>query len=92
MDAQRFDALTKALGRGANRRRVLRGLLGGAVAGGAVVTSLPEPAAAQPGCRREGNTCQGNQVCCPGLVCVQAAGPGNAARCVGPTPSPLLPE
>jgi hypothetical protein len=36
------------------------------------------------GCRGEGHPCEGNQVCCPGLVCPEAKGstpPGNARRC-----------
>jgi hypothetical protein len=36
------------------------------------------------GCRGEGHPCEGNQVCCAGLVCPDAKGetpPGNARRC-----------
>jgi hypothetical protein len=36
------------------------------------------------GCRGEGHPCEGNQVCCEGLVCPEAKGetpPGNARRC-----------
>ena len=36
------------------------------------------------GCRGEGHPCEGNQVCCAGLVCPEAKGetpPGNARRC-----------
>jgi len=35
---------------------------------------------AQPGCRRAGHPCQGNQHCCGDLVC-RRSGPGNAKRC-----------
>jgi hypothetical protein len=41
-----------------------------------------EPGAS--GCRGEGHPCEGNQVCCAGLVCPAAKGttpPGNARRC-----------
>ena len=41
MDGHRFDALVRALNAGTPRRRVLRGLLGGAVAGGAAAVTEP---------------------------------------------------
>jgi hypothetical protein len=80
MDSQRFDALTKVVGRGTNRRRVLRGLVGSVLVGGAVAATGKEPVQAVPGCRSECHPCDGNQSCCPGLVC-RVTGPGNTKRC-----------
>jgi hypothetical protein len=40
------------------------------------------------GCRGAGHPCEGNQVCCAGLVCPEAKGntpPGNARRCTAAT-------
>jgi len=36
---------------------------------------------APPACREEGHPCEGNQVCCEGLICVEGGGQGAAARC-----------
>ncbi|MDP9471811.1 MAG: hypothetical protein M3Q71_14300 [Chloroflexota bacterium] len=36
-----------------------------------------------PACREEGHPCEGNQVCCEGLVC-EPSGPGAADRCTRP--------
>jgi hypothetical protein len=90
MDSDRFDAMSKAAGRGTHRRKVLLGLLGGALLGGAIVAPESPPVRAQPGCRRAGSTCEGNQECCPGLEC-RVTGPGNSRRCSSPptrTPTP----
>ena len=93
MQDQKFDNLTKAMATGTSRRLVLRGLAAGAVGALATVFGPGQSASAQPGCRREGHPCEGNQVCCPGLVCTPAAGPGQAARCTRPTPpSPTPPK
>lgn len=81
MDSKRFDSMSKFVGSGANRRRVLRGLLGGGFAGAVALLADNERASAQPGCRRAGRRCEGNQECCPGLVCTQV---GNNARCSPP--------
>jgi hypothetical protein len=83
MDSGRFDALTKVVGGGANRRRVLRGVLGSALVGGAVAFTGAGHAQAQPGCREECHPCEGNQECCPGLEC-RVTGPGNTKRCTKP--------
>lgn len=80
MKARDFDQLAKNLSMGGSRREVIKGL-GRALAGGALAALFSGYASAQPGCRREGHPCEGNQVCCPGLVCKPAAGPGQAARC-----------
>jgi hypothetical protein len=85
MPQHQFDDLVRVLARDAALprrvllRRVVAGLLGGGLVGRA------GGAAAQPGCRVEGHPCEGNQVCCEGLVCPEAKGntpPGNARRCV----------
>src|SRR5215208_143259 len=42
------------------------------------------------GCREAGHPCEGNQVCCAGLVCPEAKGstpPGNARRCTAASAS-----
>jgi hypothetical protein len=80
MDADRFDALTKVVGRGATRRRLVRGVLASALAGGAGALARRGPVEAAPRCRTAGNPCQGNQECCPGLVC-RVSGPGKGRRC-----------
>ena len=89
MDPNRFEDIAKAWAVGTDRRAALKRLAGGLLAGLAAVSGggvlRGDRARAQPGCRQEGHPCEGNQVCCPGLVCVQAAGPGQAARCVQPT-------
>src|SRR5579884_1884230 len=84
MDGDRFDTLAKRLAiAGASRRRVLRGLGGGLLAalGGA------KAIAADPACRGEGHPCEGNQICCAGLVCAEG-GPGDARRCTAQPPAP----
>jgi len=84
MSDTRFDELARLLGRGASRRQVLKGLAGSALAAALSAIGVSE-AGAQPGCRQEGHPCEGNQVCCPGLVCM-VTGPGNAQRCARPAP------
>ena len=86
MDQDRFDNVVKSLATGADRRSVLKRIAGGALGG--LLALRGGAAVAQPGCRQEGHPCEGNQVCCPGLVCTPAAGPGQAARCTAPTPPP----
>src|SRR3712207_5456637 len=76
-----LDELARGMATGNVTRRRALGMLAGAAAGAVVGV---RGAQAQPGCRREGHPCEGNQECCPGLVCVEAAGPGQAARCVRP--------
>jgi hypothetical protein len=60
---------------------VLKRVAGGALAG--LLALRGGRAGAQPGCRREGHPCEGNQECCPGLEC-RVTGPGNAERCAKP--------
>jgi Ion channel inhibitory toxin len=83
MVSDRFDALTKVVGRRATRRRVLRGVLSSALAGGVVTLAGRRPVQAVPACLGAGHPCQGNQECCPGLVC-RVTGPGNVKRCAAP--------
>src|SRR4051794_26170853 len=59
MDSQRFDALAKVVGRGATRRRVLRGVLGSALAGGAIALTEQGAVQAVLHCREAGKPCQG---------------------------------
>jgi hypothetical protein len=83
MDADQFDTLTKVVGRGATRRRVVRGVLGSVLAGGAITLTGRGPVQAAPQCRGQGQTCEGNQDCCAGLVC-RVIGLGNSRRCARP--------
>ena len=89
MEGKRFDQFVKLLGTGGvPRRAVLKRAAGGVLAG--LLALRGSRAAAQPGCRQEGHPCEGNQECCPGLVC-RVTGPGNATRCAPPpkkTPPP----
>jgi hypothetical protein len=62
MDGPGFDSLVKALGSGASRRRVLRGVLGSAVAGTAVVSRRWEAQAKPTGCKTL-RQCPQGQVC-----------------------------
>ena len=73
MDEHRFDAMTKALGDGLTRRRVLGGITGGALAS---VLGWRSTAAAQ--CAKEGQKPKdAKKGCCQGLVEDQ-----NTGRCV----------
>jgi hypothetical protein len=47
----------------------------------------PEGAKAAPKCAGEGHPCEGNQVCCEGLIC-GATGNGSARRCGAATTAP----
>ena len=82
MDDKRFDELVRQLGAaGEARRTFLKRAVGGALAG--LLALRGREVSAQPGCRREGHPCEGNQECCPGLEC-RVTGPGNAERCAKP--------
>jgi hypothetical protein len=72
MDADRFDVLTRTLGSGVERRRVLGGLLGGlaAAVGGQRVMLAKQ-------CAKEGQKEQPKKPCCAGLT---ASDPGG--RCI----------
>ena len=64
MDDQRFDELTRKLAAGTTRRRLLGGLLGGALA---LLGPLGrERAAADHGCRHAGAACTRDRQCCSG--------------------------
>lgn len=67
MESHRFDTFVKALGSGASRRRVMRGLLGGAAAAG-MLARRPIPAAAS--CKGQGKGCKRTSQCCSGLDCL----------------------
>jgi hypothetical protein len=64
---------------GQSRRQVLEVLARGAAAGALALLGSTH-VGAQPGCRKEGHPCEGNQTCCPGLSCA-VSGPGAAERC-----------
>jgi hypothetical protein len=67
MQARHFDALTKAAGRGASRRRVLRMLLLGA-GGGVVARPVPTRSAAIPTPTCAFVLCERGELCCEGTV------------------------
>jgi len=72
MDKNRFDDLAKAMARGASRRDVLRGMLGG-VAAGAAITVMPEMVGAQDTCAGSGEACEMVEgSCCEPYTCFEA--------------------
>lgn len=81
MESHRFDNLARSY---ATSRRGFVKTLAGAAFGGLLGGRLDHGAAAAPACRGAGHPCEGNQICCAGLICV-ASGPGAALRC---TPCP----
>lgn len=92
MDDRRFDALTRALGRGGSRRALLKGLLGlgGITAIGAILrNSAPVEAQRRPTPTPRVPQCPGNQIpcgdgcCCPSGTeeCGSACCPTNLAQC-----------
>ena len=89
VDDREFEELTKAMADGQSRRRIVKILGAGVLSGlaglfGSEASAKKRAKGAQPGCRREGHPCEGNQECCPGLEC-RVTGPGNAERCAKPT-------
>jgi len=79
MSATPLDTAARLLACGLPRRTLI-GLLARATLGGAAVLLTGQEAMAQPGCRREGHPCEGNQTCCPGLTCAESE-QGSARRC-----------
>jgi len=79
MDPERFDSFTRAFATTTSRRRVLLGAAG-SVAAAALGLRGSRSAGAAPGCRTAGHPCEGNQICCSGLICT-SSGPGAALRC-----------
>jgi hypothetical protein len=74
MDDRRFDALTRSMATGLSRRKVLKGLFGGAVLGGAAASGLDQVAAqtcpegqflCNGACCPNANNCCGGTTCCP---------------------------
>jgi Prealbumin-like fold domain len=92
MHQERFDEFVRATARHAGSRRLLlRGLAGAGivaldplVALDAAAKKSDKPAKTSASCRGEGHPCEGNQVCCAGLVC-GPSGPGAANRCSAPS-------
>lgn len=80
MDGTRFDALTRLMGVGAPRRRVLKGLLGLAVGAGAAVSIRPSAQAGNV-CTIVDPTCPSGQVCC----LVEGTGICTIGECCGAT-------
>jgi hypothetical protein len=73
----------KQVGTRPNRRLINR-VLAWWFGGGLIVLPLiGGQSRAQPGCRGEGKSCEGNQQCCAGLAC-RATGPGSTRRCARP--------
>jgi hypothetical protein len=82
VDDKRFDEFVKQVSAGREARRsFVKRAAGGALAG--FVALRGGKAGAVPSCRTAGHPCEGNQECCPGLVC-RVTGPGNAKRCAAP--------
>ena len=73
MDAERFDDLTRRLATAASRRRLLKGMAAGLVAG--ALGGRGGPAAAQDVCtlKANGERCAGGGECCSGR-CVRKRG------------------
>ena len=83
MDGPRFDRLAKTLAAGASRRRVVRGLVGTALAGLVGAAAADETAA-----RRRRGVCQGKATLCsdstpfkckqsnPACICAKVLGGG----------------
>jgi hypothetical protein len=86
-----MDDVPKVVSTRPNRRGVNR-VLAWWFGGGLIVLPLiGEQSRAQPGCRGEDQSCEGNQSCCAGLAC-RVTGQGKARRCARPqatnTPTP----
>ncbi len=79
MEARQFDTVARTLAGGLPRRQLL-GLLARGVLGGVLAFGSSLHASAQPGCRKEGHPCEGNQTCCAGLICAPG-GQGASKRC-----------
>jgi hypothetical protein len=78
MDANRFDTLTRTLtGETRSRRRLLKGLTGGAVGAVAAVLDLTDTRAMHDGCRHVGKSCTRNGQCCSS----RCRGPKGAETC-----------
>jgi hypothetical protein len=62
MDHQRFDAITRAMAGGTSRRRVLKGLAGGALGGLVALVGMGDAEARR--CRPIGRNCRAHADCC----------------------------
>jgi hypothetical protein len=78
-----MDDQQKPLSTGTTRRRINRLFAWWFGAGLIVLPLIGGQSRAQPGCRGEGKSCEGNQQCCAGLACL-VTGPGNTRRCARP--------
>jgi hypothetical protein len=92
VDGHRFDGLVRVLAAGGSRRTFLTRFAGGATGallaphGFSPVAAAPTAPQASQGavCRKAGESCGGDQLCCAGLPC--QAGKDGATRCVDPNP------
>jgi hypothetical protein len=86
MDAEQFDRIARVLGSGASRRRVLHGLVGGALGGAAVASRRSDAAAKGKRCGR-GSDCPPNQICPDGncTSCRAFTGSSGPFACKGPS-------
>lgn len=67
MKVQQFDDLTRLIGTGTSRRRVLKGLVGGIAAG--VLGFTRQAATSAQECVAEGEACAADTDCCEGICC-----------------------
>jgi hypothetical protein len=80
MDGNRFDDLTRSLGTGASRRRVLAGIAAGGVAALARTTG-----SFAFRCRGAGQRCRSNADCCPRDNFLLCSAEGRCAPCAAGT-------
>jgi hypothetical protein len=90
MDAERVDGISRRLAGGTSRREALR-LLGAAVGAGVLSIISGGSAQAAPRCRRTGEKCEENKICCTGVCCGEVCcAPGQICQsgvCVTPPPT-----
>ncbi|HEY7034079.1 MAG TPA: hypothetical protein VH482_22265 [Thermomicrobiales bacterium] len=83
MENRQFEELAKALAGGAPRRKVLKGLLGGALGSALAVVGLKERSAEAKTCRSNQKLCNGHCIsasrCCIDQTCVATC----VAACFG---------
>lgn len=85
MDGNRFDETARLLAGGAGRRRVLRALLGGAVAA-SLARLRPASGLAQEAPCTKDDDCAAGLICCDGGICCATGGPVPAPTAPPPTP------
>lgn len=93
MDNQRFDAMTRAFASGTSRRKLLKFLGGGAVAGAIGTAVVPAPRVSAQGTLQPGEECMSNDECASGLCdgvcyCENSAEPWLGCSCTTGTEGP----